>query len=306
MLVGKLADESLVKPMALGLKHHVYSLADELQFEVDSWALPKKQLGWVLLLFIDGGNDNGNVKSSGTSLLSAAKFLSESTVTYIIVRFAASTDDRLSVEMLLDAKYKVQLLASTHALPGFGPNTLLTRANLDRFVAVMNARSSGDQMVGTYLFATQGFDLAIPSARTLLKGTEVGQMQLKSCVHHQWSLRLAAALASSSSSTDPAADVPPDPVPDAPPFDLWSAPPVNCLLAMELACNSTLPLAQKLTAAGTLHGTLGHAAASTDACDRCLAKNMQRISTCWLANRGETRRYTTHSSHVHDTLLPCT
>ena len=118
---------------------------------------------------------------------SANTFLSEATLTYLVVEVTITSshtrnglkpfavggntletyyfDGREALQALLQRKYKVQLLASTHLLTDWGPNTLLTDHNIDSFfsAAVDALRLRNDGSLHMYIFATQGLDLAIPS-----------------------------------------------------------------------------------------------------------------------------------------------
>jgi hypothetical protein len=193
VLIGELASNSVVKELCAQLRHTVHVLVNESHSVDELWwdmMLPKK-LGWVLLLFVDGGG--GEEKS----IKSMRKFLSESTVTYIVFRSTPDLTSAAAIQVLLDAKYKVQIMACTHYLGAdFGPNVLLTTSNIPEF-----ARATRAAGAHTYLFATQGFDLAIPSARTFLSGLEPGDFKLKTCSVHQ---AIAAAA--------PAEWVPPPPL----------------------------------------------------------------------------------------------
>lgn len=128
---------------------------------VDGWwdSLGHARPDWVLLLYIADTDTRGEV----SALASASNMLANTTVTYIVVRFLPTPQGRQAVEVLLAAHYRVQILSCTHAIPGYGPNVLLTRDNLHHFALLAGAVGAD-----THLFGTQGLDLAIPSFREYL------------------------------------------------------------------------------------------------------------------------------------------
>ena len=124
---------------------------------------------------------------------SADVFLSEATLTYLVFEVTVtapsssfdglslltvggsagdsySVDGREALSALFERKYKVQLLASTHILKDWVPNSLLTNKNVDLFFATAAdmLQSQSDGSFHAYIFATQGLDLAIPSQSNIL------------------------------------------------------------------------------------------------------------------------------------------
>eukprot|EP00928_Gymnodinium_smaydae_P026173 TRINITY_DN20627_c0_g1_i1.p1 TRINITY_DN20627_c0_g1~~TRINITY_DN20627_c0_g1_i1.p1 ORF type:complete len:1488 (+),score=79.68 TRINITY_DN20627_c0_g1_i1:36-4466(+) len=109
---------------------------------------------WALLLIADGSPD---------SLLKCETHLESKTVTYIVLSYNGYEDREArfaALNMLWKLRYHVQIMASTIDLGiEFVPNTLITSETWSSFV---DAAKLGTVL----LFATQGFDLAIPTATT--------------------------------------------------------------------------------------------------------------------------------------------
>jgi hypothetical protein len=125
----------------------------------------------------------------------ADRFLSESTMTYVVVamhsrKVAGSYEygGLLAAKALLDHRYKLQTLQLSHyhTAPGketlteanYGPNAIFKKLEnvqgLLRWGADIAQHSSGgvgSEIFTAYVFATQGLDLAIPSNRILLNNT---------------------------------------------------------------------------------------------------------------------------------------
>jgi hypothetical protein len=110
----------------------------------------------------------------------AAKFIQEASVKYIVFRVSSKSSTLNGVracKILLDARYKLQVLSASHASRNkehrFGPNTMIrdtsrVEAYL-RFGAGLALDAEGvDGIFRSYLFATKGLDLAIPSRREYL------------------------------------------------------------------------------------------------------------------------------------------
>ena len=148
VLVGRPQPKQMLARLAMTEGHTVVSVAGSSALRQ---VLQAKEgaLDWVLLLFIDTGG------AELVTLASTLQVLRHSTITYIVMRFAP-----FAVRRLLEQYYTVRILSCTHHLPDFGPNTLLTRSNVDRFGSSLT-KDTGY----AYVFATQGLDLAIPSRR---------------------------------------------------------------------------------------------------------------------------------------------
>eukprot|EP00961_Rhodomonas_salina_P062215 835022-Rhodomonas_salina.2 len=159
-----LLSKSAVVDVANAQGHSVFFAPETARGSMEEWwsALGPSRPGWVLLWFVD------NAGREAETLSSASVFLSTTTVTYIVVRHVATQLGTKSIKILLSHHYRVQVLSCTHAIPGFGPNTMLTGTNADKFTALASALGAE-----TYLYATQGLDLAIPSAREYLQVSEL-------------------------------------------------------------------------------------------------------------------------------------
>lgn len=124
-----------------------------------SWNVLQKQSDWVLLLYFSPGKDLGRM------LQRAQKFFSVVTVTYLVVRYDTSQTDSAHldkfVRLLLSQRFKIQVLSSTRRV--VPPNYHITEENYLSFVQI-------NHDVVSYLFATQGLDLAIPSRAKYLDG----------------------------------------------------------------------------------------------------------------------------------------
>ena len=138
--------------------HHLHVLRPEDPIDV-YWERSNRSIAsWVLLMVIDAGGREAKVLSN------AREFLAGSTVTYLVLSFnptaAAAAGSNLSaaVDQMLTLKYKVQVLAATHYIPPFAPNTLIHEGNLANFTSMVRERHAS-----FLLFLTQGLDLAIPS-----------------------------------------------------------------------------------------------------------------------------------------------
>jgi hypothetical protein len=153
------------------------------------------QAKWFLMAyFAERQYRDEEVKQSIDDMLNPSRFtqlLEEATLTYIVIavharangnkkgRFYDTSESNITmsgltaVQTLLDSKYKVQLLASSHldANQVYRPNHLF-RSNNDvgRFLSsgARFALETSDDNFHALLFATQGLDLAIPSRRSYL------------------------------------------------------------------------------------------------------------------------------------------
>jgi hypothetical protein len=122
------------------------------------------------------------------------RFLLEGTVTYIVLGMHSMKLENSTyrfgglkaVEMLLQRRYKLQTLSASHyfadhdherkVFDDYGPNALFqSLGKVEDFLkwgADAASRFSGgnkDRVFSSYLFATQGLDLAIPDPRVYLK-----------------------------------------------------------------------------------------------------------------------------------------
>ena len=152
VLLGRPQPKHMLERLAHSQGHAVISVDDGPGWS-HSLAVRVRQVDWVLLLFLDSGGEEGS------TLNAALRALRHATITYIVVRFHPT-----AVMRLLDGQYNVMLLSCTHMLRGFGPNALLwpSRANTLNDTLV---RLGGH----AYVFATQGYDLAIPSRLTWMR-----------------------------------------------------------------------------------------------------------------------------------------
>ena len=141
-----------------------------------------------LLLFVTSSySDNGflrktlhvdNIFSYNRSI----RFLNEVSPEYIVFEVSLYIDDdnvahifgESAIRTLMDANYKVQVLASTHFISAmWGPNKLFYAYTVsDFFVSAKSSLGSG-RSFKSYLFATRGLDLAIPSRRPFLDLSKV-------------------------------------------------------------------------------------------------------------------------------------
>ena len=101
---------------------------------------------WVIAMVVDVDDANLGDGSEADALLGAASFLANTTVTYVVVhvgpggRGPVGTAAGAVVRTLWAQHFNVQMLACTHALHGFAPNTLLRDDNLPRLVELRWAR----------------------------------------------------------------------------------------------------------------------------------------------------------------------
>ena len=162
---------------------------------------------WILLAVIDPPPGE---EDAALSPGSASTFLSEATLTYVVLGVRARLRPKVtagmgndggggpeeeeleieaggleSVRTLLRYKYKVQVLSASHYhVPdpetgegAWGPNRLLREGDAADFFrwgaegARRGARSNRSSTFRAYLFATQGLDLAIPSPRLYVNET---------------------------------------------------------------------------------------------------------------------------------------
>jgi hypothetical protein len=155
---------------------------------------------WILLAYFFAESNRYSLSSSENSIDQLLhpnrvnKLLKESTITYIVIHVQAqwNTDGMnihglTAIQTLIDANYKVQILASSHYCTTevisaennkYGPNTLLKSSQdlQDMFLSCYSQRQNqklkSPFFVEVLLFATQGLDLAIPSRRSYLDLTK--------------------------------------------------------------------------------------------------------------------------------------
>eukprot|EP01062_Namystynia_karyoxenos_P043753 TRINITY_DN32030_c0_g1_i1.p1 TRINITY_DN32030_c0_g1~~TRINITY_DN32030_c0_g1_i1.p1 ORF type:complete len:1250 (+),score=272.04 TRINITY_DN32030_c0_g1_i1:69-3752(+) len=108
----------------------------------------------ILLLYVDPGTPG----DGEAALAGARELLAAGRARYVVCRFSTAAAVALQA-----AQYRVQVLAATHAMEGFGANVLLGPGNL-----LPLARAASALGATIYLFATRGLDLAIPSRREFL------------------------------------------------------------------------------------------------------------------------------------------
>ena len=126
-----------------------------------------KEENWFILTYITGTDGVGlhSKYSVDDVFRNSEKFISEATLTYMIVEVKVTPshggsytiDGQLAIDALMRRKFKIQVLASTYYLEGFGPNTILKNSNIDDFFSAAEkvSRAEGDGSFYAYLFATQ-------------------------------------------------------------------------------------------------------------------------------------------------------
>ncbi|CAB9504937.1 Protein of unknown function (DUF229) [Seminavis robusta] len=137
---------------------------------------------WFLLAMFDHGPQNDQVISH------SLKLLKEATVTYIVLGFGAYPQNskksygQQAIQHLIDLKYKVQTLSASHLPLTEGlssllkPNADITQRRLPLlFKGIEHLANFTTTPVLGYVFATQGLDLAIPTA-TLYEPTVTRHM----------------------------------------------------------------------------------------------------------------------------------
>lgn len=121
-----------------------------------------------------------------------SRILSKVSIKYIIFRVSASGmvtkygDNEFifsgveSVISLADMDYKISLLSSSHSLKWFQPNALIGRDSASEFLrrGAGKAAETGDGTFTSYLFATKGLDLAIPSQREYIATLSAGKVRV--------------------------------------------------------------------------------------------------------------------------------
>lgn len=145
-----------------------------------------KRPSWFLLAVIDAAEMNDVVMQQSVQLLQ------ESTVTYIVLGVGVNVNGtsfgKKAALLLMDRRYKVQILSNSHfpkASSIWTPSALLGPRNIHEYFAIMrkHARESQTPVRG-YLFATQGLDLAIPTASRYIESTNnvhVDHIEYKKC-----------------------------------------------------------------------------------------------------------------------------
>jgi hypothetical protein len=85
-----------------------------------------------------------------------------------------------SVISLAEMDYKISLLSSSHSLELFQPNALIGRGSASEFLRLgaEKAAGSGTGTFTSYLFATKGLDLAIPSQREYMATLSAGKVRV--------------------------------------------------------------------------------------------------------------------------------
>jgi len=181
----------------------------------------KADLSWILLAyFIPGdirvegeGQQQNDQDESIDTLLEASRvsdLLNESTITYIVIQVHSHHIDLVAhdkvdganmihvsgltaAQTLLDANYKIQLLASTHydSDKKYQPNHhFKSYRDVRRFLksgasfaskgrGERGKHGSGESNFDALLFATQGLDLAIPSRLSLIDVSKAKQCSFK-------------------------------------------------------------------------------------------------------------------------------
>ena len=108
---------------------------------------------------------------------SCMEFLSSTSPEYIVLSVSVKrasqnriySHGQLAVQALLNADYKVQLLASTHFVgSSWTPNKLFFTYNINEFFVSAGSLLNIGQQFQAFIFATRGFDLALPSRRPYL------------------------------------------------------------------------------------------------------------------------------------------
>jgi Protein of unknown function (DUF229) len=164
--------------------------------EATTLAAVAKKPSWILLAMFDHGKDNDPIIHQSLLLLK------EATVTYIVLGIGAYPNGTMygqdAIQDLIHLKYKVMILSVSH-LPKeedglvstlLRPNADVTLYRLSPLFQGMQtlAKSSGTPVLG-YVFATQGLDLAIPTAmeydpvleRNKKSSSSAGGIKYKQC-----------------------------------------------------------------------------------------------------------------------------
>lgn len=191
-----------VLSIALRENHIVHALSPSA--DLNSWwkkeaTPPATKPSWILLAYFVAQKNSFSLNSNDNSIDfvlhpdRVSALLRESTITYIVFHVQAHWDNNgvkmhglTAIQTLIDASYKVQVLASSHYCTTevisaennkYGPNTLLksSRELEEMFKSCYdrhyNPKDKVSLFVEVLLFATQGLDLAIPSRRSYLNLT---------------------------------------------------------------------------------------------------------------------------------------
>jgi hypothetical protein len=166
----KIRDSFLVDAM---LNNHTTIIVDP--NENESFKLDSRE---VFLLIVDPqspGDEDGLVRQ-------ASSIIQSTTTQFVIFRIASMGDSLYGMDacdLFLREGYKLQILSSSHVFDGenpFPPNTLFK--NVDQVRELLwhgnNLTEDPSTLFQTYLFATRGIELAIPSRREYLNMTGLG------------------------------------------------------------------------------------------------------------------------------------
>ena len=121
-----------------------------------------------------------------------SRILTKVPIKYIIFRASASEMAKKhganefifsgveSVISLAEMDYRISLLSSSHSLELFKPNELIGRGSASEFLRLgaEKAVESGTGTFTSYLFATKGLDLAIPSQREYMATLSAGKVRV--------------------------------------------------------------------------------------------------------------------------------
>ena len=158
---------------------------------LNEWALQNKNESQgldssrPLLVFVTSSTNDLKQSSHNVDALfrheASAQFFATSSPEYIVFEISifrdfigSSTKIGLeAINVLLSVDYKVQVLSSSHFLENFGPNTLLHQFNFDTFLDEASELLIDGSVFRSFLFASRGFDLAIPSRRQFLNLNKV-------------------------------------------------------------------------------------------------------------------------------------
>ena len=241
--------------------------------------------GWILMTMYDHGWQNDVLMQD------SAQLLQEATLTYIVLGIgaypsshtttdAASSYGQKAIQDLLRHKYKVQMLSLSHMATEVymqdlvQPNADITSTNVAAlFEGLQEVANTTQTPVLGYVFATQGLDLAIPTATyyqpklpplldptNFEKHSGITYRECNASDHHR--LRIAFVLTDPSSSSETFAnDTPPpiiitcndkvmDPLKSATALtDIWYS--GDTIHASEAVCVRTFCLTEQQTACTT-------------------------------------------------------